>query len=94
MCLVLCEFQKLPCEDYGETFAPVVKFFSLRMMLAVAAYEDLELHHLDAKNSFMNGYPNKDIYMEQSEGFVDPEKPKFSGKLQKALFGLNHAPRK
>lgn len=44
--------------DYEETFAPNVKFFILRMMLAIFAERDIELHQMDVKTAFSNGDVN------------------------------------
>jgi hypothetical protein len=56
--------------DYNETFAPVVKFVSIRCILALAAIEDMEIHQMDVKTAFLNGDLEKEIYMEQHEGFT------------------------
>ena len=50
--------------DYDETFAPVAKFTSIRMLLALAAHHDFEIHHMDVKTAFLNGDLDVDIYME------------------------------
>ena len=54
--------------DYDETFAPVAKFTSIRMLLALAAHHDFEIHQMDVKTAFLNGDLDVDIYMEQPEG--------------------------
>ncbi len=50
--------------NYEETYAPVVKFTSVRVMLATVALNDLELHQTDVVNAFLHGDIDKDIYME------------------------------
>jgi hypothetical protein len=50
--------------DYNETFAPVAKFVSIRCILALAAIEDMEIQQMDVKIAFLNGDPEKEIYME------------------------------
>ena len=82
--------------DYDETFAPVAKFTSIRMLLALAAHHDFEIHHMDVKTAFLNGDLDVDIYMEQPEGYSTPAargEQRLVCKLQKALYGLKQAGR-
>ena len=58
--------------DFAETFAPVAKFASIRVVLAIAAVEDLELHQLDVDTAFLNGDLKEEIYMKQPAGFEEP----------------------
>ena len=55
--------------EYLDTFAPVAKLASLRIILAIAAVEDLELHQMDVVAAFLAGHLEEEIYMEQPEGF-------------------------
>ena len=77
--------------DYEETFAPVVKFASLRCLLALAAFEDMELHQMDVKTAYLNGDLKEEIFMEQPEGF-DTGDGKMC-RLRKSLYGLKQAGR-
>lgn len=54
--------------DFTEYFSPVVKFKTIRMMLSVVAYYDLELEKLDVTNAFLHGSLDEKIYMRQPEG--------------------------
>ncbi|KAL0413194.1 UNVERIFIED_CONTAM: Retrovirus-related Pol polyprotein from transposon TNT 1-94 [Sesamum radiatum] len=54
--------------DYEETFYPVVKFASVRLILAIIAHLDLELFQMDVKTAFLNGELDEEIYMDQPEG--------------------------
>jgi hypothetical protein len=79
--------------DYDETFSPVARFESLRLLLALAALEDWEIHQMDVKSAFLNGVLDEEIYMEQPEGFVDPDHPNKVCLLKKAIYGLKQASR-
>ena len=79
--------------DYDETFSPVARFESLRLLLALAALEDWEIHQMDVKSAFLNGVLEEEIYMEQPQGFVDPEHPNKVCLLKKAIYGLKQASR-
>ena len=61
--------------DFEETFAPVAKFTSIRIILSIAAQYKLVLHQMDVKTAFLNGLLEEEIYMKQPEGFVDPKYP-------------------
>ncbi len=78
--------------DYNETFAPIAKFVSIRCILALAAIEDMEIHQMDVKTTFLNGDLEEEVYMEQPEGFTH-EGEHFVCKLHKSLYGLKQPPR-
>jgi len=79
--------------DYNETFSPVARFESLRLLLAAAALEDWEVHSMDVKSAFLHGDLHEDIYMAQPHGFVTPGQEGKVCKLNKALYGLKQASR-
>ena len=60
--------------DYGETFSPVVKFQSIRVLLALAAQDGLVLHLMDVVTAFLNGNLDETIYMQQPDGYVQKGK--------------------
>ncbi len=55
--------------DFNETFAPVGKLPSIKMLLALVAILDLEVHQMDVKSAFLNGCLEEDIYMMQPKGY-------------------------
>ncbi|KAI9161053.1 hypothetical protein LWI28_014025 [Acer negundo] len=73
--------------DYQETFAPVVKLNTVRVLLSLAANLDWPLHQLDIKNVFLNGDLEEEVFMEFPPGFEPKDKISVC-KLQKSLYGL------
>ena len=78
--------------DYNETYAPVMKYDSLRLLLAIATVLDLEIKQFDVDNAFLNAILNEDIYMQQPEGYVNLKFSNAVLKLLKSLYGLKQAP--
>jgi Reverse transcriptase (RNA-dependent DNA polymerase) len=78
--------------DFFHTFAPVMKYASLRMILSIACIRDWELESIDVKNAFTHADLQEEIYMEQPKGFVVPGKEDWVYKLNKSLYGLKQAP--
>jgi hypothetical protein len=79
--------------DFEETFAPVARLESIRILLAYAAHHSFKLFQMDVKSAFLNGPIKEEVYVEQPPGFEDDRYPDHVYKLSKALYGLKHAPR-
>ena len=79
--------------DYDETFSPVLRYSSLRALLALTAYYDLEAHQMDVKTAFLNGAIDYEIYMKQPDGHEVQGKENLVCKLKKSLYGLKQAGR-
>ncbi|WVZ07203.1 hypothetical protein V8G54_020549 [Vigna mungo] len=79
--------------DYKETFSPVSKKDSLRIVLALVAHYDLELHQMDVKTAFLNGDLEEEVYMDQPEGFTMTGRENLVCKLKKLIYGLKQASR-
>lgn len=79
--------------DYEEAFVPVTRLETVRMLLALAAKNSWQVHHLDIKTAFLNGEIAEDVYVVQPEGFEKKGKEHLVYKLFKALYGLRQAPR-
>ena len=56
--------------DYDEIFSPVIRFESVRTLVAVSVPKGFRLHQLDVTTAFLNGHLDEEIYMRQPEGFV------------------------
>lgn len=91
--LVAQGFYQLPGIDFGETFAPVARIESLRILFALAAIYDWEIGQMDVKNAFLNGELKEEIYMDQPKGFVAEGKAGYVWRLLKSLYGLKQASR-
>lgn len=89
--LVARGFTQMYGVDYWETFSPVVRMESLRMMFAIAASRKLKMQQFDVKTAFLNGELEENIFMKQPAGFEDG-----SGRvclLKKSIYGLKQASR-
>ncbi|GJX63508.1 retrovirus-related pol polyprotein from transposon TNT 1-94 [Tanacetum coccineum] len=79
--------------DYDETYAPIARLESIRILLAYACALDFKLFQMDIKSAILNGFINEEVYVAQPPRFIDFEKPYHVYKLKKALYGLKQAPK-
>jgi hypothetical protein len=79
--------------DFDETYAPVARLESIRILLAYATYHGFKLYQMDVKSVFLNGPIKEEVYIEQPPGFEESEYPNHVYKLSKALYGLKQATR-
>ena len=89
--LVARGFSQVPGVDFYETFAPVVRYESVRLILSLVAALDMDMLQFDVKTAFLNGSLEEVIYMDQPEGFNDGSGRKC--RLLRSLYGLKQAPR-
>ena len=80
-------------EDYVETFAPVVRFSSIRVLLAHSIQNDMLVHQMDVQTAFLNGTLEEEIFMQQPEGYVQAGKEHLVCRLNRSLYGLKQSPR-
>eukprot|EP00253_Pinus_taeda_P002136 PITA_02136 len=90
--LVAKGFSQVEGIDYTETFSPVAKMNSVRLVLSLAASFKWEVHQMDVKSSFLHGDLHEEIYMEQPIGFIQTDSSLVC-RLKKSLYGLKQAPR-
>ena len=69
--------------DFDETFAPVARLESIRMLLAIASYLKTKLYQMDVKSAFLNGYLNEEAFVEKPKSFEDPYFPNHVYRLKK-----------
>ena len=90
--LVAKGYSQRPGLDYNESFAPTFRPATLRIIMALAAVEDLELRSVDITSAFTNGDLDEEIYMRQPEGF-HVGSPNQVCRLRKSLYGLKQSAR-
>ena len=79
--------------DYEDTFSPIIKASTVRLILSVVVSRGWSLRQLDVKNVFLHGVLQEEVYMRQPPGYVDHRNPGYVCKLDKAIYGLKQAPR-
>ena len=80
-------------EDYDETFSPVVRYSSIRTILAFAVQNGMLVHQMDVVTAFLNGILEEEIYMDQPPGYVKNGKENRVCKLKKSIYGLKQSSR-
>jgi histone deacetylase 1/2 len=91
--LVAKGFHQRPSLDYTETFNPVVKPTTIRIVLCLALQHGWLITQLDVNNAFLQGSLSEKVYMAQPRGFIDAQLPHHVCRLRKAIYGLKQAPR-
>lgn len=87
--LVARGFQQRPGEQYGDCFAPVISYTTLRIIFILILLHSFYACVLDVKTAFLHGDLQETVYMSQPDGFNDGS-GRFC-KLQKAIYGLKQA---
>ncbi|GKB66942.1 retrovirus-related pol polyprotein from transposon TNT 1-94 [Tanacetum coccineum] len=72
--------------NFEESFAPVARLEAIRIFLAFAAHMNMVVYQMDVKTAFLNGNLREEVYVSQTDGFVDKDKPNHVYKLKKALY--------
>ena len=79
--------------DYFDTFAPISRISSIRILIVLASIHKLFFHQMDVKTALLNGDLEKEIYMLQPEGCITPGQENKIFKLNMSLCGLKQAPK-
>ena len=74
--------------DYNEIFSPISCKDSFRIIMALVAHYDLELHQMAVKTASLNRDLEENIYIAQSKGFVVEGKERIGCRLKKSIYGL------
>ena len=90
--LVACGYAQIFGVDFDETYSPVARLTSLRILFAISAQLRLRIHQMDVDTAFLNAEVSEEIYIKPLEGF--PRPPNMNCfRLKKALYGLKRSPR-
>jgi hypothetical protein len=79
-------------EDFFDTYSPIARMTTIRVLLSLAASYGLIVHQMDVKTTFLNGELDDEIYMVQPDGFVVKGEEQKVYKLLKSFYGLKQAP--
>jgi hypothetical protein len=79
--------------DYEDTFAPVARYNSIRMIISPVASMGWRVHQMDVKTTFLNGEIKEEVYIEQPDGFVIHEKESHVCRLKMALYEIKQPTR-
>ena len=89
--LIVKGYAQQPRVDFGDTFTPIAKHDTIRLLITLAINLEWKLYHLDVKFTFLNAELKEKIYVEQLEGIKVKVCDNFVYKLNKALFSLKQA---
>ncbi|GKA37843.1 retrovirus-related pol polyprotein from transposon TNT 1-94 [Tanacetum coccineum] len=78
--------------DFEESFAPIARIEAFHIFVENAANKNMMIYQMDVKTAFLNSELKEEVYVSQTEGFVDQDNPSHVYKLKKALYGLKQAP--
>ena len=87
--LVAQGFSQIPSLDFGETFNPVIKHTTIRLIISLTATLGWTIRQLDVKNAFLHGFLKEKLFMEQPLGFINEDLLNHVYKLNRSLYGLN-----
>ncbi|XP_033134130.1 uncharacterized protein LOC103837662 isoform X1 [Brassica rapa] len=86
-------FHQQPGIDFNDTFSPVIKSTTIRLVLGLAVSSDWPIRQIDVNTAFLQGHLDEEVFMCQPPGFTDSDRPSHVCRLRKAIYGLKQAPR-
>ena len=89
--MVAKDYTKEEGIDYENTFSPVVRVISVRLILAIVAHMDLELYQMDIKTILLNRELDEEIYMDQPLCFESKGQERKVCKFKRFIYGLKQA---
>nr|GEX42317.1 hypothetical protein [Tanacetum cinerariifolium] len=90
--LVAKGYQQEEGIDFEESFALVACIKAISIFIVNAARKNITIYQMDVKTAFLNDELKEEVYVSQTEGFIDPDHPTYVYRLKKALYGLNQSP--
>nr|GEX28429.1 zinc finger, CCHC-type [Tanacetum cinerariifolium] len=91
--LVIEGFRQKSWIDYFDTYAPMARISTIRLLIAMESIHNLIIHQMDVKTTFLNGELDEEVYMNQPQGFIMLGNENKVCKLIKSLYGLKHTPK-
>ena len=91
--LVAKGFSQRQGVDYFDTFSPVIRISSVRLLLSFAIHQNLYAHHIDVKTAFLNGELAEEVYMLQPPLFADDDQRDLVCRLNRSIYGLKQSAR-
>ena len=91
--LVARDFSQIPGLDFGETFSPIIKHTTIKLILSLTVTLGWTMRQSDVKNAFIHGFLKEKVLMEQPPGFINKDLLNHVYKLNCSLYGLKQAPR-
>ncbi|GJU15514.1 retrovirus-related pol polyprotein from transposon TNT 1-94 [Tanacetum coccineum] len=78
--------------DFEESFAQVARLEAVRIFIAYVVHNSFTIYQMDVKSAFLNGPPKEEVFVNQPDGFVNPDHPEKVYRLRKILYGLKQVP--
>jgi Reverse transcriptase (RNA-dependent DNA polymerase) len=91
--LIMKDYNQTYGIDYEETFVPIVKMNTVRILLFIAVNQKWILHQMNVKNIFLQGTLGEEVYMSTLPGYIQKDKSNLVCKLEKSIYGLKQTPR-